>query len=110
MAFMSCSLFCKFPSASKTIMSSRPFSLAIAINSSFDNCSSSATVKPPSSLNTRTCSLKSATSAGASDGLIRSRNLSPNSEILVAAHELRKMTLDNNRIFFDILISLIRII
>jgi len=28
----------------------------------------------------------------------------------VAAQELKKITLDNNRIFFDILISLIRII
>ena len=50
------------------------------------------------------------TYTGASDGLIRSRNLSPSSEMLVAAQELKKITLDNNRIFFDILISLIRII
>ena len=50
------------------------------------------------------------TSAGASDGLIRSKNLSPNSEMLVVAQELKKITLDNNRIFFDILVSLIRII
>ena len=61
-------------------MSSKPFSMANSINSSFDKVSSSSSVNPPlSALKTNTCSLRSATSAGESDGLIKSKNLSPNS-------------------------------
>ena len=47
--------------------------------------------------------LNVATSVASSEGFIRSRNLSPSSDMLVVAHELRKITLDSNRIFFDIL-------
>ena len=105
MALIIWSLLSRLPSSSRRIKSSSPFSLAIAISSSLDNASSSSIVKPPVwSIATKVSSpLNIATSVASSDGLIKSKNLSPSSDMFVVAHELRKITLDNNRIFFDIL-------
>ena len=73
------------------------------MSSSLDNTSKSLIENsPPSVVITNASSDRSILSVGASLGFIRSRNLSPSSEMLVVAHELRKITLDNNRIFFDI--------
>ena len=54
---------------------------------------------PLSSIATKVASPpRSACSVAASLGLIKSRNLSPSSEILLAPQELKKITLDKSRI------------
>ena len=64
---------------------------------SFRRSSSEKIELEPSAINC--ASVKSATSTASSEGFIKSRNLSPNSDTEVE-HELRKNTLDMSMIFF----------